>query len=296
MLAISQGSLWGWTSGRTLACAGAAGLLLGGAIATSWRHPAGAIDMSLWRRPSFLWAGGASCLYGAASFVVLAMGPLYLRANSFDAATIGLWLTPISIAMIVSSPLATPVGRRIGLNGVVYGGALMLGAGCALMLAQPYPNAWCLLGAVLLGTGFGFLSTGTFTVGSMAADPSQYASAVGAINTARMLGGAIGVAGASVLVDHPVLAGPMPGFSTVMVACLAVAVLLGVSALGRVASAKSNRPRRPSLREAEAELVVLRGLLAELRDSFVQVRSEAEHELARFGVRDPSAFRALDQR
>ncbi|MBT2226897.1 MFS transporter [Nonomuraea sp. NEAU-A123] len=296
VLAISQGSLWGWTSARTLACAGAAGLLFGGAIATSWRHPLGAIDMNLWRRPGFLWAGGASCLYGAASFVVLAMGPLYLRASSFDTATIGLWLTPISIAMIVSSPLATPVGRRIGLNGVVYSGALMLGTGCALMLAQPHPNAWCLLGAVLLGTGFGFLSTGTFTVGSMAADPSQYASAVGAINTARMLGGAIGVAGASVLIDHPVLAGPMPGFSTVMVACLAVAVLLGVSALGRVASASGNRPRRPSLREAEAELVLLRGLLAELRDSFVQVRSEAEHELARFGVRDPAAFRALDQR
>ncbi|MEV6155820.1 MFS transporter [Nonomuraea sp. NPDC052129] len=297
VLAISQGSLWGWTSVRTLACAGGGGLLLALAIAISWRHRAGAIDMSLWRRPGFLWAGATSCMYGAASFVVLAMGPLYLRNAEFDASTIGLWLTPISIAMIVSSPMAAPISRRIGVNAVIYSGALILGTGCALMLAQPSPNLWCLLGAVMLGAGFGFLSTGTFMVGSMAADPSQYASAVGAINTARMLGGAIGVAGASVLVDHPMLAGPMPGFSTVLVACLAVAVLLGVAALIRVAlAATSIRPRRPSLREAEAELVVLRGLLAELRDSFVQVRSEAEHELARFGVRDPSEFRALDQR
>jgi MFS family permease len=193
--------------------------------------------------------------------------------------------------------VAAPLGRRIGFNSVIYGGALILGSGCALMLAQPNPNQWCLLGAVMLGTGFGFLSTGTFAVGSMAAEPVQYASAVGAINTARMLGGAIGVAGASVLVDHPVLAGPTPGFSTVLVACLAVAVLLGVATLVRVASAATvNRPRRPTLREAEEELVVLRHLLAELRDSFVQVRSEAEHELARFGVRDTSGIRALDQR
>ena len=296
VLAVSQGGVWGWTSGRTLACIGAAGLLLAGAIAISWRHPAGAIDMRLWRRPGFLWAGGASLLYGASSFVVLAMGPLYLKNAGFGTATIGLWLAPISIAMIVSSPLAVLAGRRIGLNGVVYAGALALGGGCALMLAQPYPNVWCLLSAVLLGTGFGALSTGTFAVGTMSADPSQYASAVGAINAARMLGGAVGVAGASVLIDQPVLAGPMPGFASVLVACLAVAVLLGTSVLARVATVSGFRTKRSSLREVEAEVVMLRRLLAELRDSFVQVRSEAEQELTRFGVRDPAAVRAAEQR
>ncbi|MEU0567850.1 MFS transporter [Nonomuraea sp. NPDC005983] len=290
VLAISQGEVWGWTSTRTIGCALAAGLLLAGALATSWQNPGGAIDIRLWRRPGFLWAGGASCLYGAASYVVLSIGPLYLKESGFDSVSLGLWLTPISVAMVVSSPLAAMASRRIGLNGIIYAGALTLGGGCALLLAHPYPNLWCLLGALLLGTGFGALSTGTFTVGTMAADPGQYAAAAGAVNTARMLGGAIGVAGASVLVDRPIVDGPMPGFASVLMACLAVAVVLAVVALTRVARSSSRRrAARPTRREAEAELIVLRRLLAELRDSFVQVRSEAEQELARFNVHDLSS-------
>lgn len=293
VLAVSRGGTWGWTSGRTLACAAVAGLLLAGAVATSWRHAAGAIDMRLWRRPGFLWAGGASLLYGAASFVVLTMGPLYLRTSGFDPVTIGLWLTPISIAMIVSSPLAMLAGRRIGLNGVIYAGALALGGGCALMLAHPYPTWWTVLAALLLGGGFGALSTGTFTVGTMAAHPTQYASAVGAINTARMLGGALGVAGASALVDQPVLDGPLPGFASVLVGCLVVALVLGTVALMRVAGRPRRRAARMSRREVEAENIMLRRLLTELRASFVQVRDEAEEELARFGTRDLAPHRAV---
>ncbi|WP_327090803.1 MFS transporter [Nonomuraea sp. NBC_01738] len=288
VLAVSQGGVWGWTSLETLGCAGIAVIAMGLALATSWRHKAGAIDMGLWRRPGFLWGGGASCLYGAVSFIVLATGPLYLRESGFDAARIGWWLTPISVAMIVSSPLATLAGRRISINGVVYTGALTLGAGCALLLAQPSPTGWSLLGAVLLGTGFGFLSTGTFTTGTMAAEPSQYAAAVGAINTARMLGGAIGVAGASVLIENPFLPGPGPGFASVLAVCLAITVLLGTVALIRVARGKGRSPAP----EEEDEVAMLRRLLAELRASFVQVRSEAENELARFGIHDPSGARA----
>ncbi|GGO80337.1 MFS transporter [Nonomuraea cavernae] len=296
VLAMSQGGAWGWTSARTLGCAAAAGVLLAGAVTTSWRHAAGAIDMRLWRRPGFLWAGGASLLYGAASFVVLAMGPLYLRSSGFDPVSIGLWLAPVSIAMIVSSPLAMLAGRRIGLNAVIYAGALALGGGCALMLAYPQPNVLSVIAALMLGGGFGALSTGTFAVGTMAAHPTQYASAVGAINTARMLGGAIGVAGASALVDQPLLDGPMPGFASVLVACMAAAVLLGTAALVRVAGTPRRRPARMSRREAEEELIMLRRLLAELRDSFVQVRDEAEEELARFGAREPLTYRAVNQR
>lgn len=288
VLAVSQGGVWGWTSAATLTCAGAAVVLLGIAVATSWRHPAGAIDMRLWRRPGFLWGGGASFLYGAVSFIVLATGPLYLRESGFDTARIGWWLAPISIAMIVSSPLATLAGRRISLNGVVYLGALTLGIGCALLLAQPAPTGWSLLGAVLLGTGFGTLSTGTFTSGTIAAEPSQYAAAVGAVNTARMLGGAIGVAAASVLIENPVLRGPGPGFASVFAACLGVTALLAAAALVRMARGAG----RATLPAVEDEVAMLRRLLAELRASFVQVRSDAEDELARFGVHDPSGARA----
>ncbi|MFI6496748.1 MFS transporter [Nonomuraea typhae] len=291
VIAISRGDVWGWTSVQTLTCAGAAVVLLCAALATSWRHPAGAVDMSLWRRPGFLWGGAASFLYGAMSFIVLATGPLYLRESGFDPAQIGWWLTPISIAMIVASPMATLVSRRLSLNGVIYLGALILGGGCALLLAQPTPTVWSLLGAVLLGTGFGLLSTGTFTAGTIAADPTQYASAVGAINTARMLGGAIGVAAASVLIEHPFLSGPAPGFASVFTACLGATAVIGTAALIRAARGAGRAPA-PGVRALEEEVAMLRHLLAELRASFVQVRAEAEEELARFGIHDPSGIRA----
>ncbi|MEV4892673.1 MFS transporter [Nonomuraea sp. NPDC055795] len=290
VIAVSRGDVWGWTSDRTLICAGAAVVLLGAALATSWRHPAGAIDMGLWRRPGFLWGGSASFLYGALSFIVLATGPLYLRESGFDTIQIGWWLTPISIAMIVASPMATLASRRLSLNGVIYLGALILGGGCALLLAQPSPTMWSLLGAVLLGSGFGLLSTGTFTAGTIAAEPTQYAAAVGAINTARMLGGAIGVAAASVLIEHPFLSGPAPGFASVFTTCLGITAIIGTAALVRVARGAGRTPM-PGVLALEEEVAMLRHLLAELRASFIQVRAEAEEELARFGIHDPSGVR-----
>ena len=71
--------------------------------------------------------------------------------------------------------------------------------------------------------------------------------------------------------------------------------VLGTVALMRVAG-RPRRAARPSRREVEAENLMLRRLLAELRTSFVQVRDEAEEELSRFGTssRDLATHRAVN--
>ncbi|MEO3868940.1 hypothetical protein ABGB18_08935 [Nonomuraea sp. B12E4] len=138
---------------------------------------------------------------------------------------------------------ATLAGRPTGQYGVIYGGGLVLGGGCALI---------------------------------------RHASAIGTIGTVAMLGGAIGVTGATMPIDRPFLEGPVPGYASVLVVVLPAAVLLAATALVRVAGASGRGMEHRSQRAAEEEPAKPRRLLAEPRDRLNQVRSEAEEKPARF--------------
>ncbi|MEV4176932.1 MFS transporter [Nonomuraea sp. NPDC049709] len=226
VLALSRGSAWGWGSARTLGCAAAAVVLAAVVLALSRRHPAGALNLRLWRRPLLVWGGLASALYGAASFIVLAIGPLYLQHLGIAAARAGAWMVPISLALIVCSPLAALAARRLGLNTVLCSGALILGAGCTLLLVDHHLSTWTLATALLLGAGFGTLSAASASVATHNVPADEWGAAADAVTTALMLGGALGVAAATALLEQPLLPGPLPGNASVLAGCLLLAALL----------------------------------------------------------------------
>ncbi|SDM55589.1 MFS transporter [Nonomuraea jiangxiensis] len=74
--------------------------------------------------------------------------------------------------------------------------------------------------------------------------------AIGAIGTGARLGGAIGVTGATVLIDRPFPEGPVPGYASVLVV-IPPAVLLAATALVRVAGASSHGMEHRSQRAAD---------------------------------------------
>ncbi|MFI7642385.1 hypothetical protein [Nonomuraea sp. NPDC049400] len=80
-----------------------------------------------------------------------------------------------------------------------------------------------------------------------------------------MLGGAIGVVGAMVLIDRPFLKVPGSGRASVLVAVLLAAVLLAATALVRVAGASGRETEPRSQRAAEEGPAMPRRLLAEPR-------------------------------
>lgn len=288
VLAIWHGGQWGWTSPQTVGCLALAMAAAAVKLAISLRQVK---DVhALWRRPKTAVSMIASALFGAVQYTVLVMTPLYLQQiHEAEVGEAGWWLISISLAVLIAAPLAGRLGQRYGTTAVIYTGAIAVVAGCTLLLGVGELSAWMVLALATIGAGIGALATGTFTAGTLGAEPQQFATAAGAVTAARMVGGALGVAGSSLLLEQPVLFDPHAGFTAVLVAVIAVASFLAAAAVftalraARGAHARENTRRIP----AEQEVQELHRLLAELRAALVQVRSEADYELSRLtnGVR-----------
>ncbi|MEV0229629.1 hypothetical protein [Nonomuraea sp. NPDC050786] len=129
----------------------------------------------------------------------------------------------------------------------------------------------------VLAVGPPFVETAVLPAAMIAAIPAALVAArrVGlvraghdggvALGGGAMLGGAISVVGAMVLIDRPFLEVPVTGRASVQVAVLLAAVLLAAAALVRVAGASGHETEPRSQRAAEEEPAMCRRLLAEPR-------------------------------
>ncbi|MFI7048955.1 MFS transporter [Streptosporangium sandarakinum] len=300
VLAISKGQEWGWTSPALLGCVSGGAGALTGALVRARRHPVPAIDIALWRRRGFGWGWGLSLLHGLISFAVLAWAPMYLQEWGYSGLSSGVVLVPMSVAVMTTGWLAGAIGQRYGLNMIVYVGGSLIAVAGVLVVADgfvswrgsvldgilgPAAPSWpTLVASVICGVGLGCLATGSSTVSALAADPAQYATAVGASMTARQTGGAIGVAGAAVLVEHPLLARPleepMAGYLSVFAAVLALAVVTAVMALLRSLLSREGtlRVARPINGDPTEMIAIPRATLLALRQALAEV-TDAAHEL-----------------
>ncbi|WP_187281034.1 MFS transporter [Nonomuraea sp. C10] len=319
VLTLARGGVWGWTSALTLGCASAATLLLLTATLTlrhtpdpeatdsattrtdlGWTASSAEARAGLGRaanspdtQAGLGWAAGVSGAFGAVFFALLATGPAYVAGvpvlgGSSGAGPGWLWLVPVLVGMAAAAPLAARVGRRHGMNGVVLGGAVALASGCGSLLAGPYPLL-VLAGALLAGAGLGALATDALTTGTAAAGRGNLSAGVGAVETARVVGAAAGLAGAAVLTTSGVPGITGAGPDAVLLACVAVAVLTAAAASWRMVTARRHRAVQASLRAARQEAESLRGLLLELRATFTEVRGQADRELVRLGLQDVPA-------
>ncbi|TMR23639.1 hypothetical protein ETD86_07300 [Nonomuraea turkmeniaca] len=173
----------------------------------------------------------------------------------------GLVAAPLALAPALPRPSGT-VRHVPDLVGAV----LLASAVAAGVLAKPRGSAWGWLYA--LGGG----------------GPARPASAIGAISTGVVLGGAIGVTGATVLIGR-FLREPAPVHASLLVAFPA-AVLLAAAALVRVAEASGRETGLRSQCAAEEEPAVPGRLLAGLRERSDNVRSAAVEQPARFAASD----------
>ncbi|MEU9835942.1 MFS transporter [Streptosporangium sp. NPDC048047] len=308
VLAISKGQEWGWASPALLGCIGGGAGALAGVLVRARRHPVPAIDIALWRRRGFSWGWGLSLLYGLISFTVLAWAPMYLREWGYSGLSGGMVLVPMSAAVMITGWLAGAIGQRCGMNVIIYAGGSLIAVAGVLVVADgfvswdgsalagilgPAAPSWAtLVASVICGVGLGCLATGCSTLSALAADPAQYATAVGASMTARQAGGAVGVAGAAVMVEHPVFARPldepMAGYLSVFAAVLALAVVTAVMALLRSLLSREGtlRVARPVNGDPTEMIAIPRATLLAVRQALAEV-TDAAHEL--LPVKGPSS-------
>jgi EmrB/QacA subfamily drug resistance transporter len=255
VLGVTEGDSWHWTDPRTLAS------LLGGVAVTGYvlvrssRHPAPAVETSLWRSRGFAVANAASLLYGATLYAWLLIGVLFLtEVWRYSELKAGLAMSPGAFTAAASAVAGGRLIARFGPRPVVAGGAATILA-CGLTVVsslqyeswvtEPHFLIWWLPLGLLLGVGMGAVTTGTAAAAALSAPPTRFAGATGLNTAARQVGGAFGIA-ALALVQRTETG--LDAFTGVYAFCAVAVGLCGLVGLGLAA-----RPApRPAVSPAPA--------------------------------------------
>jgi len=208
VLAISQGPSWGWTSPAVLASLGATVALGAVFLVRSSRHPEPVLDLQLFRSRSFSVANLATLLYAMGFFAMLLGNILFLTSVwGYSILIAGLAVTPGPLVVAAVSGPAGKLAGRIGFRPVLLAGFVIFASGLvwyALRVgaSRDYLTVW-LPGTLVVGFGIGL----TFPILSAAAvsslHPERFAVGSAVNQTARQVGGALGVAVLVVILGTP---------------------------------------------------------------------------------------------
>ena len=208
VLAISQGGSWGWMSARVIGSV--AGALVLGVVFLyrSARHHEPVLDLTLFRSRQFTLANSATFVYGMGFFAMLLGNILFLTGVwHFSTLRAGLLVTPGPIVVALVSGQAGKLAARIGFRPVLLVGFAFFTAGLLWYRIRvglhPDYLADMLPGQLIAGLGIGltFPVLGAAAVSTLPVSRFSVGSAVG--QTARQIGGAIGIAILVVLLGTP---------------------------------------------------------------------------------------------
>lgn len=250
LLAVGNGSTWGWTDARTVG-----GIVVGLAALAAWvaverraAHPL--IELSVLARPELALPMLAGFCLGAELFGAQVASTLFLGLPTSTGyglgvgpGGLGLVLLVFGIAAFVGTWLAPRLTERLGTRPALAIGALLIATGYLLTALLHGAVGAFVVWQVLVGVGNGLvLATLSANVATRApADAVGISS--GLFNTARTVGGALSGAVfaavmAALLVRLPGVPKPVTsqaGYVTVWLVCAGLALLVGALAtrLGR---------------------------------------------------------------
>jgi MFS family permease len=234
VLGTSQGQDWGWADTKTLLCLIGGPVLAAVALWRSSRHPVPAVETTLWRSRTFLLANLASAAYGAALFVWLLLGMLVLMQQwGYSELRAGLAMTPGALIAGVTAIAVSRVGQKVGPRLVSQVGNLTIfGVGVFAALTLPerpsFLGYWLPLSFVI-GFGIGLISWSLSAAAVMSVSPMKFASATGLNIACRQIGGALGIAGLTVILFRwPGL----NGYAVAYLACGICALLAAIASSG----------------------------------------------------------------
>ena len=241
LLAISEGSDWGWRSGTIvgLFVAAAVALVVFVFIELRLREPL--VDVRLMARRGVWTTDLAALAFGFAMFGLFILVPLLLElpkitgygfGKSISAA--GLFLLPAALMMLVFGPLSGLLAHRLGPKVPLVAGAVLLTIAFAMAALKHDSSAFLLASVFINGAGVGlaFAAMANAIVEAVPIHHTAEATSVNAI--VRTIGGSIGTAVvAAVIAANTTLQG-LPtdrAFTTAFWVCTGVGVLAIVAAL-----------------------------------------------------------------
>ncbi|KWT82571.1 MULTISPECIES: DHA2 family efflux MFS transporter permease subunit [unclassified Variovorax] len=196
---IVNGNEAGWTSTQTLGLLGLAALLLAAfiAIEARVRHPL--MPLRLFGLRNVAVANVMGVLWAAAMFAWFFISALYLQlVLGYSPMQVGLAFLPANLIMAAFSlGLSARLVMRFGNRGPLAFGLLLAAAGLLLFAGAPVEGSFLLHvmpGMTLLGLGAGIALNPMLLVAMSDVAPSESGLASGVVNTAFMMGGALGLA------------------------------------------------------------------------------------------------------
>jgi EmrB/QacA subfamily drug resistance transporter len=197
--AIVNGNEAGWTSAQTLGLLGAAAVLFAAFLVIEARVTAPLVPLSLFALRNVAVANVVGVLWAAAMFAWFFISALYLQlVLGYSAMQVGLAFLPANLIMAAFSlGLSARIVMRFGIRLPLAAGLLLAALGLALFARAPVGGQFAsdvLPGMLLLGLGAGVAFNPMLLAAMSDVAPSDSGLASGVVNTAFMMGGALGLA------------------------------------------------------------------------------------------------------
>jgi EmrB/QacA subfamily drug resistance transporter len=197
--AIVNGNQAGWTSERTLGMLGGALVVLAVFVFIESRVAAPLMPLRLFRRPNIRISNVTAVLWAAAMFAWFFLSALYLQlVLGYSPLQVGLAFLPANLIMgAFSIGLSAKIVMRFGIRRPLATGLLLAGAGLALFVRAPVHGSFALdvlPSMILLGFGAGIAFNPMLLAAMSDVAPKESGLASGLVNTAFMMGGALGLA------------------------------------------------------------------------------------------------------
>jgi EmrB/QacA subfamily drug resistance transporter len=197
--AIVNGNDVGWTSARTIGLLVAAAALMTVFLTIEARISSPLMPLGLFRLRNVATANVVGVLWAAAMFAWFFLSALYLQlVLGYSPLQVGLSFLPANLIMAAFSlGLSAKLVMRFGIKAPLSSGLLLAAAGLVLFVRAPVDGRFVvdvLPSMILLGFGAGMALNPVLLAAMSDVDQSEAGLASGVVNTAFMMGGALGLA------------------------------------------------------------------------------------------------------
>jgi EmrB/QacA subfamily drug resistance transporter len=197
--AIVNGNEAGWRSAQTGGLLAAAAVLFALFLAIESRVRAPLVPLHIFRRRNLSTASVIGVLWSAGMFAWFFISALYMQlVLDYNPLEVGLAFLPANLIMAAFSlGLSAKLVMRFGTKPPITAGMALIAVGLALFALAPVDGNFVihvLPGMTLLGLGAGMALNPVLLAAMSDVEPQESGLASGVVNTAFMMGGALGLA------------------------------------------------------------------------------------------------------
>jgi EmrB/QacA subfamily drug resistance transporter len=210
VFAVIRGEAEGWGSTLIIGLFAGSVLLLVVFFAAQIIQDHSMLDVSLFRKPTFVGASLVAFALAASMFSMFLYLNIFLQASlGLSALEAGLRFLPITVLSFVVAAISGNLVTRMPVRFLLSGGLALVGGGLLMMRGINSTSHWTVLlaGSLVAGAGVGLVNPALASTAIAVVPPQRSGMASGINSTFRQLGTATGIAVLGVLFESKIASG-----------------------------------------------------------------------------------------